>query len=205
MEPRESWTEVETENDRGRGEGRRHEILAFPALSPIVLFRPRFSFRAAVSLTLRNTKTHQLRMFCKRLCSRGVSNAKRKQICAKCSCCWSNILLVRSLRESSSFRVARERASECLLSRAGRVFQLAMTSKRRTYSQAQWHKKGITRQTCFENVWPRLIVLFDEWRTFCNETAPIRQPFLTSRNNNKKSTINTHKCNFKKKAVVLKL
>ena len=134
-------------------------------------------------------------MLSKRLCSRVVSNAKRKQIYAKCNCCWSNILLAQSLRKSSSFRLARARSSECLLSRAGRVCQLAMTPKRRAYSQAQWHNKEITRQTCFENVWPRLIVLFDEWRTLCNETAPIRQPFLTSRNNNKKSTINTHKCN----------
>lgn len=169
-----------------------------PALSPTVLFRLRFSFRAAVSLTLRNTKNRQLRTLSKRLCS-------RKQICAKWNCCWLNTLLAQSLRKSSSFRVARERASECLLSRTGRVCQLAMTPKRRAYSHAQWHKKEITRQTCFENVWPRLIVLFDEWRTLCNETAPIRQAFLTSRNNNKKSTINTHKGKFKKKAVVLKL
>ena len=176
-----------------------------PALSPIVLFRLWFSFRAAVSLTLRNTKNRQLRTLSKRLCSRVLSNAKRKQICAKWYCCWLNTLLAQSLGKSSSFRLARERASECLLSRAGRVCQFAMTPQRRAYSYAQWHNKEITRQTCFENVWPRLIVLFDEWRTLCNETAPIRQPFLTSRNNNKKSTINTHKGNFKKKAVVLKL
>ena len=29
MEPHESWTEVETGNDGGGGEGRRHEIFAF--------------------------------------------------------------------------------------------------------------------------------------------------------------------------------
>ena len=190
--------------EEARGEGMRF-LPSPPALSRTVLFRLRFSSRAAVSLTLRNTKSRQLRKLSKRLCSRVVSNAKRKQICAKWNCCWLNTLLAQSLRKSSSFRLARERASECLLSRAGRVCQLAMTPKRRAYSQAQWHNKEITRQTCFENVWPRLIVLFDEWRTLCNETAPIRQPFLTSRNNNKKSTINTHKGNFKKKAVVLKL
>lgn len=191
------------------GEEARGEGMSFlpspPALSPTVLFRLWFSFRAAVSLPLQNTNNRQLRTLSKRLCSRVVSNAKRKQICAKCDCCWLNTLLAQSLRKSSSFHVARERASYNLQSRAGRVCQLAMTPKRRAYSQAQWHKKEVTRQTCFENVWPRLIVLFDEWRTLCNETAPIRQAFLTSRNNNKKRTINTHKGNFKKKAVVLKL
>ena len=69
------------------GEGTRGQGMRFlpspPALSRTVLFRLRFSSRAAVSLTLRNTENRQLRKLSKRLCSRVVSNAKRKQICAK--------------------------------------------------------------------------------------------------------------------------
>ena len=42
--------------EEGRGEGMRF-LPSPPALSPTVLFRLRFSFRAAVSLTLRNQKT----------------------------------------------------------------------------------------------------------------------------------------------------
>ena len=67
--------------EEARGEGMRF-LPSPPALSPTVLFRLRFSFRAAVSLTLRNTKNRQLGTLSKRLCSRVVSNAKRKQLYA---------------------------------------------------------------------------------------------------------------------------
>lgn len=186
-------------NRKWRGKRRGEKAWDFCLLPPPSPPPFCFDFGSALAplylLLYETQKNRQLRTLSKRLCSRVVSNAKRKQICAKWNGGWFNTLLPQSLRKSSSFRLARERASECLLSRAGRVCQLAMTPKRRAYSQAQWHNKEITRQTCFENVWPRLIVLFDEWRTLCNETAPIRQPFLTSRNNNKRSTIITHKCN----------
>ena len=180
-----------------RGEKAWDFCLLPPPSLPSFCFDFGSAFAPLYLLLYKTQKNRQLRTLSKRLCSRVVSNAKRKQICAKCDCCWLNTLLAQSLRKSSSFHVARERASYNLQSRAGRVCQLAMTPKRRAYSQAQWHKKEVTRQTCFENVWPRLIVLFDEWRTLCNETAPIRQAFLTSRNNNKKNTINTHKGKFK--------
>lgn len=62
IQRRESWTEVETKR-WGRGRGRRQKSHAFsPRLFPRhFLFRPRFSFRAVLSLTLRNTtvEAHQ--------------------------------------------------------------------------------------------------------------------------------------------------